>query len=76
MGGVRCHLSPDYQEHEGAKADLKRLVPEDAREAIGHGLRANRRGRFCVIDAFGVRAPTKRPPFSGGLCSLGRIKRN
>jgi predicted phage-related endonuclease len=31
-----------HQEHEGAKADLKKLVPEDAREAIGHGLRAKR----------------------------------
>src|ERR1700722_13540864 len=33
---------PAYQEHEGAKADLKKLVPEDAREAIGHGVRARR----------------------------------
>jgi predicted phage-related endonuclease len=33
---------PAYQEHEAAKADLKKLVPEDAREAIGHGLRAKR----------------------------------
>ena len=33
---------PAYQEHEGAKADLKRLVPEDAKVAIGHGLRAKR----------------------------------
>ena len=31
-----------FQEHEGVKADLKKLVPEDAREAIGHGLRAKR----------------------------------
>jgi predicted phage-related endonuclease len=31
-----------HQEHEGAKADLKKLVPEDAREATGHGLRAKR----------------------------------
>jgi predicted phage-related endonuclease len=31
-----------HQEHEGAKADLKKLVPEDAREAFGHGLRAKR----------------------------------
>ena len=30
------------REHEGAKADLKRLVPEDAKEATGHGLRAKR----------------------------------
>jgi len=33
---------PAYQEHEGAKADLKKLVPEDAKEAVGHGLRARR----------------------------------
>jgi hypothetical protein len=33
---------PAYQEHEGAKADLKKLVPEDAREAVGHGLPAKR----------------------------------
>jgi predicted phage-related endonuclease len=33
---------PAFQEHEGAKADLKKLVPEDAKEAVGHGLRAKR----------------------------------
>jgi predicted phage-related endonuclease len=33
---------PAYQEHESAKADLKKLVPEDAKEATGHGLRAKR----------------------------------
>jgi len=33
---------PAYQEHEGAKADLKKMVPEDAKEAVGHGLRAKR----------------------------------
>jgi predicted phage-related endonuclease len=33
---------PACQEHEAAKADLKKLVPEDAREAVGHGLRAKR----------------------------------
>lgn len=31
-----------YQEHETAKAELKKLVPEDAREAIGHGIKAKR----------------------------------
>jgi len=31
-----------YQEHEAAKADLKKLVPEDAKEATGHRLRAKR----------------------------------
>ena len=29
-------------EHERAKGELKALVPEDAREAIGHGVRAKR----------------------------------
>ena len=33
---------PAFVEHEGAKADLKKLVPEDAKEAIGHGLKAKR----------------------------------
>ena len=31
-----------YQEHECSKTDLKKLVPEDAKEAVGHGLRAKR----------------------------------
>jgi predicted phage-related endonuclease len=29
-----------YVEHENAKAELKGLMPEDAKEAIGHGVRA------------------------------------
>ena len=33
---------PAYLEHEAAKADLKKLVPEDAKEAVGHGVRAKR----------------------------------
>jgi predicted phage-related endonuclease len=31
-----------YLEHENAKAELKGLMPDDAKEAIGHGVRANR----------------------------------
>ena len=31
-----------HLEHEQAKAELKSLVPEDAKEAIGHGIRAKR----------------------------------
>jgi len=31
-----------YQDHETAKAELKKLVPEDAKQAIGHGIRAKR----------------------------------
>jgi hypothetical protein len=33
---------PAYDQHEAAKSDLKKLVPEDAKEAVGHGLRAKR----------------------------------
>lgn len=31
-----------YQDHEAAKTGLKKLVPEDAKEAAGHGIRAKR----------------------------------
>jgi predicted phage-related endonuclease len=31
-----------HLEHENAKAELKGLMPEDAKEAIGHGIRARR----------------------------------
>jgi predicted phage-related endonuclease len=31
-----------YVEHENAKAELRGLMPEDAKEAIGHGIRAKR----------------------------------
>ena len=38
-------------EHESAKADLKKLVPEDAKEAIGHGPRAKRsKSRAISLD--------------------------
>ena len=46
---------PAYQEHAAAKADLKKLVPEDAKEAAGHGLRAKRSKSgaisFDLVDA-------------------------
>jgi hypothetical protein len=31
-----------FLEHERSKAELKGLIPEDAKEAIGHGVRARR----------------------------------
>jgi predicted phage-related endonuclease len=42
LAATYCRTRAAHQAHEGAKADLKRLVPEDAREAAGHGLRAKR----------------------------------
>jgi hypothetical protein len=31
-----------HREHERAKAELKKLVPDDAQQAFGHGIRARR----------------------------------
>jgi hypothetical protein len=31
-----------YLDHEKSKSELKSLMPEDAKEAIGHGIRAKR----------------------------------
>jgi predicted phage-related endonuclease len=33
---------PAFLEHEKTKAELKALMPEDAKEAVGHGVRAKR----------------------------------
>ena len=37
-----ARTQPAYLEHEKAKAELKTLMPEDAQQAIGHGVRAKR----------------------------------
>jgi len=52
---------PAYLEHEAAKVELKKLIPEDAKEAIGHGLRAKRSKSgavsFDLIDMEANHAP-------------------
>ena len=42
LAGVFRRTRPAFLEHERAKAELKHLIPEDAKEAIGHGIRARR----------------------------------
>jgi hypothetical protein len=42
FAGVFCRTRGAYLDHDAAKAELKKLMPEDAREAIGHGVRAKR----------------------------------
>jgi predicted phage-related endonuclease len=42
FAGVFCRTRSAFLEHESAKAELKSLMPEDAKEAIGHGIRAKR----------------------------------
>jgi predicted phage-related endonuclease len=51
---------PAFLEHERAKSELKSLIPEDAREAIGHGVRAKRSKSgaisFDILDTEAGRA--------------------
>jgi predicted phage-related endonuclease len=42
FAGIFARTRAAHLEHEEAKAQLKRLVPEDAQQAIGHGIRAKR----------------------------------
>jgi predicted phage-related endonuclease len=42
FAGIFARTRSAYLEHEQAKTELKGLMPEDAKEAIGHGLRAKR----------------------------------
>ena len=42
LAGIFRRTRAAHLEHDAAKTELKKLVPEDAREATGHGLRAKR----------------------------------
>ena len=42
FAGIFRSTRSAFLEHEKAKAELKGLMPEDAKEAIGHGVRAKR----------------------------------
>jgi hypothetical protein len=49
-----------FLDHERAKSELKSLIPEDAKEAIGHGVRAKRSKSgavtFDLLDTEAARA--------------------
>ena len=42
FAGLFRSTRPAFFDHERAKAELKALMPEDAKEAVGHGVRAKR----------------------------------
>jgi len=42
FAAVFCSTRQAFLDHERSKAELKALVPEDAKEAAGHGVRAKR----------------------------------
>ena len=42
FAGIFASTRAAHGDHEQARAELKSLMPEDAKEAIGHGVRAKR----------------------------------
>ena len=51
-----------YLEHENAKTELKGLMPEDAKEAVGHGIRAKRSKSGAVsFDLLSTEGSTHAP---------------
>ena len=58
---TRTHQA--HLDHEQAKAELKSLVPEDAKEAIGHGVRAKR----SKIGAVSFNLMTPDPELSNAV---------
>ena len=42
FAGLFCATRAAFNDHERAKAELKALMPEDVKEATGHGVRAKR----------------------------------
>jgi predicted phage-related endonuclease len=60
FAAVYCRTRPAFVEHEKAKSELKALVPEDAKEAYGHGVRAKRSKSgaisFDLVDVEGGHA--------------------
>ena len=42
FAGIFRSTRSAFLEHEKAKTELKGLMPEDAKEAIGHGIRTKR----------------------------------
>src|SRR4051812_25532541 len=59
FSGVFRRTREAYLEHENAKTELKGLMPEDAKEAIGHGIRAKRSKSGAVsFDVLSTEGPS------------------
>ncbi len=63
FAGIFERTRTAHLEHEQAKAELKTLMPEDAKEAIGHGIRAKRSKSgavsFDLLSVEGSHAPVQ-----------------
>ena len=60
FAGIFARTRAAFAEHEEAKTELKRLMPEDAKEAIGHGVRARRSKSGAVSFDLLSHAPVRR----------------
>jgi hypothetical protein len=62
FAGVFARTRQAYLDHEQAKTELKGLMPEDAKEAIGHGVKAKRSKSgavsFELLNAAGTSSNT------------------
>ena len=61
FAGLFCKTREAFLDHERAKSELKAIMPEDAKEAIGHGVRGRRSKSgavsFDVLATESVHAP-------------------
>jgi predicted phage-related endonuclease len=58
FAGIFLRTREAAVEHESAKAELKALLPEDAKEGIGHGIRARRSKSGAIsFDVLETEAP-------------------
>jgi predicted phage-related endonuclease len=59
FAGLFVRTQEAHVEHERAKAELKSLMPEDARQATGHGVRAKRSKSGAIsFDLVQIEGPT------------------
>jgi predicted phage-related endonuclease len=62
LAGVYCRTRSAFIEHENAKSALKKLMPDDAREATGHGVHARRSKSGAIsFDLLDTEAPRAAP---------------
>jgi predicted phage-related endonuclease len=63
FAGLFCTTRDAFLDHERAKSELKALMPEDAKEATGHGVRAKRSKSgavsFDLIETEAAHAPVQ-----------------
>jgi hypothetical protein len=70
FAGVFCQTRTAYLEHDAAKIELKRLMPEDAKEAIGHGVRAKRSKSGALSVSISI---IRRPAMQRSSETIGAI---